>query len=240
MRKKTERTASCFPETLSFQQRFPESCSVLGSAEKSQALSWSGASKKGARDPGPAKSILRPSFLPSRRTLAILSVPTPLSSPLGVPRSLPTPNRRRRPAPPSVPPLPRGALDSPGCHVSLMTSPGPLGLSQSARGSPSEVLASESEGRGAGRGGGGRGESGEWGGRHPLKYASARGAGLGGKPSPGLRAAPSVPSAHTRSSNSLSRHARRCGRPLGCVKALRTRAFLFPGSLAAILGGIGS
>lgn len=58
---------------------------------------------------------------------------------------------------PSPPPPPWGA-DSPGCHVSLMTSPGPLGLSQSARGSPSEVLASESEGRGAGRGGGWGGE----------------------------------------------------------------------------------
>lgn len=47
-------------------------------------------------------------------------------------------------------------------------------------------------------------------------------------------------SSHILASNTLSRRATRCGRPLGYVKAPRSKAFLFPGSPAAILGGSGS
>lgn len=178
-------------------------------------------------------------YTPRLRTQAVFRVSTPRSSLLPTtPEATPPPTSvgsQHRLCP--FPPPPPWGADSPGCHVSLVTSPGPLRLSQSARGSSSKVLASESAGRRAGKGGGGLCESGEWGGRQPLKYACTRGAGLGGKLSPSPRAAPSVSSAQIHSSNSLSRHATRCGRPPGSVKALRSKAFLFPGSPAAILGG---
>lgn len=241
MRKEPERKAACFPEILSFLQRLLDSsfvlrADVLGPVEQLQPQAG-----QARRTEGTIRQESPPSFpacvysgVPAGSDPSLQAPPSPLISP--------TPILRRRPAPPPAPflrpppPAPWGA-DSPGCHVSLMTSPGPLALSQSARGSPSEVLASKSAGRGAGRGGGGRGESGDEGGRQPLKYACAGGAGLGGKLSPSLRPAPSVPRAHLRARNSLSRQATRCGRPLGCVKTPRPKAFLFPGSPAAILGG---
>lgn len=107
---------------------------------------------KGTQEPRPPSSL----FL-HLGSQAVPRLPTPLSPARRVPGSPPPSSASCRHRPlslpsPSPPPPPWGA-DSPGCHVSLMTSPGPLGLSQSARGSPSEVLASESAGRGAGRGG---------------------------------------------------------------------------------------
>lgn len=71
----------------------------------------------------------------------------------------------------------------------------------------------------------------------PLKCACARTAGLGGKLSADRGVAPSVFSKPRRARDSVSRRATRCGRPLGYVKALWSKASLFPGSPAAILGG---
>ena len=151
MRKRTERTASCFPKTQSFPQRPLDSSSIL----RAEVLGPAGKLKPQAGQANKRRTGGKTSSPPSLRldTQASLGF-----QPLSPRRSgFPDPHPLLPPAAstalsPSPPPW---GADSPGCHVSLMTSPGPLGLSQSARGSPSEVLASESEGRGAGRGGAG-------------------------------------------------------------------------------------
>lgn len=71
----------------------------------------------------------------------------------------------------------------------------------------------------------------------PSECACAGTAGFGGKLSADCGGAPSVLSQHRRARDSVSRRATRCGRPLGYVKALWSKASLFPGSPAAILGG---
>lgn len=156
---RSERTAPCCPgsplTSLLSLERTSSDQPPTSATRVAQASSWSGQQKSHGRQE------------PTRVSPGPLSTPAPrqslsLTTPSG-PLPPPTPSLRRPPAPPSAPlrpppPPPPWGADSPGCHVSLMTSPGPLGLSQSARGSPSEVLASESEGRGAGRGGGWGGE----------------------------------------------------------------------------------
>lgn len=119
------------------------------------------------RPPSPTlRSHLQPSFL---------TPPAPRSTP-----KPPTSAAAGTALGPFPSPPPWGA-DSPGCHVSLLTSPGPLGLSQSARGSPSEVLASESTGRGSGRGGGWGGEGvGNGAGDKPARAHAPKSRGLAG------------------------------------------------------------
>lgn len=120
-------------------------------------------SANGARGAGPAANVLQPPPRPapplhsSRPSgLQPLSFPAAESLNRPHPHSPPAASTAYRPSHGTLPSSPRGGADFLGCHVSLMTSPGPLGLSQSARGSPSKVLASESAGRGAGRSGGRR------------------------------------------------------------------------------------
>jgi hypothetical protein len=118
-----------------------------------QASNWSSQQKLHGRQDPPGESRCP---LPPRTSIP---VPTLSSSPLQFPDSpSPTPilcscGTALRPSLNPFLPPPSWGADLPGCHVSLMTSPGSLGLGQSARGSPSEVLASESTRRGAGRGG---------------------------------------------------------------------------------------
>lgn len=193
VRKRTERTDSCSPETWSSLQRPLDSSYVLSPYRRRPGIRRK-ALVSGWLTGGRTRRAYTPAGLPSPPLLSGCPlISTHLFSPFGVPRSSPAPSSlrgRHRPLAPPPPSSPPWGADSPGCHVSLMTSPGSLGLSQSARGSPSEVLASESAGRGAGRGKRGRWESGEWGGRQALKYACTGSAGLRGKLSPGYRAAP--------------------------------------------------